>query len=331
MAPVSVIIAMCTFGTFLFVPIAVRCVQKGVSQMYHHLVSYSEAHMNKKLKGSFMLLITAIVWGFAFTAQSVGLDSVGSFTFNSIRYFIGGLVLLPVIFIMGKIQGRKESTFNKQALKGGICCGICLFVASSFQQYSLNYTTVGHCSFITAMYVIFVPVVETIMGRKNDKKIWVCVFLALIGMYLLTMTGENFTLSKGDLLVLIGSLCFTAHIMIIDKFSPTADGVTISCIQFFTASILSVPVMLFAEAPQAGAIVSAWLPILYAGVMSCGVAYTLQVVYQKDVPPTPASIILCLESVFGVIGGWLLLGQNLSVREIVGCVLMFIAIVLAQI
>lgn len=278
-----------------------------------------------------MLLITAIVWGFAFTAQSVGLESVGSFTFNSVRYFIGGLVLLPVIFVMGKIQGRKETTFNKQAFIGGVCCGICLFIASSFQQTSLMYTSVGHCSFITAMYVIFVPVVETMMGRKNNKKIWACVFLALIGMYLLTMTGERFELTKGDMLVLIGSLCFTAHIMVIDKFSPTADGVTISCIQFFTASLLSVPVMMFMEEPQISAITSAWLPTLYAGIMSCGVAYTLQVVYQKDVPPTPASIILCLESVFGVIGGWLILGQSLSVREIVGCILMFIAIVLAQI
>lgn len=213
---------------------------------------------------------------------------------------------------------------------GGICCGIALFAASNFQQIGITYTTVGKAGFITALYVVIVPILGLFMKKRVSFLIWICVVLSVIGLYLLCMTEGNFSLAYGDLLVLICAILFSFHILIIDYFSPKGDGVIISCIQFFVCGILSGIVMLFVENPSMENLVIAKWPILYAGVLSSGVAYTLQVVAQKGVNPTVASLILCLESVVAVLAGWLILGQDLTSRELVGCLLMFAAIVLAQ-
>lgn len=274
-----------------------------------------------------LLLLTAVIWGSAFVAQSVGMDYVEPFTFTCTRSIIGGLVLIPCIFLLGK---WKKGFATKTEWIGGICCGIALCAASNFQQFGMAYTTVGKAGFITALYVVIVPILGLFMKKRVSFLIWICVALSVAGLYLLCMPKGGFALAFGDLLVLICAILFSLHILVIDYFSPKGDGVVISCIQFFACGIISGILMLFTENPSLGNIMDAKWSILYAGVLSSGVAYTLQVVAQKNVNPTVASLILCLESVVAVLAGWLVLGQDLTSREIFGCVLMFIAIVLAQ-
>ncbi|MCD8015007.1 MAG: DMT family transporter [Lachnospiraceae bacterium] len=218
---------------------------------------------------------------------------------------------------------------NRTLLYGGICCGIALCAASNLQQIGIQYTTVGKAGFITAMYIILVPVFNSFRGQRAGVKIWISVLLAVAGLYLLCIT-EGFTVGYGDLLVLLCAAVFAIHILVIDYFSPKVDGVRMSCIQFFVCGLLSGVGMLIFETPTIEAVAQAWLPIGYAGVLSCGVAYTLQIVGQKGMDPTVASLILSLESVVSVLSGWLLLGQSLSRKELFGCVLMFLAIILAQ-
>lgn len=280
-----------------------------------------------QIKNSLLLLLTAVIWGVAFVAQSVGLEYVEPFTFNSVRSIIGGLVLLPCIVILKK---WKKGFATKIEWIGGICCGIALCLASNFQQFGMQHTTVGKAGFITALYVVLVPILGLFVKKKVPIFIWLCVGLSVAGLYLLCMPEGAFVLALGDLLVLICAILFSLHILVIDYFSPKGDGVVISCIQFFTCGILTGVVMIFTETPTIGNILDAKWAILYAGVLSSGVAYTLQVVAQKNVNPTVASLILCLESVVAVLAGWIILGQGLSTREIWGCVLMFVAIVLAQ-
>ena len=280
-----------------------------------------------QIKNSLLLLLTAVIWGVAFVAQSVGLEYVEPFTFNSVRSIIGGLVLLPCIVILKK---WKKGFATKIEWIGGICCGIALCLASNFQQFGMQHTTVGKAGFITALYVVLVPILGLFVKKKVPIFIWLCVGLSVAGLYLLCMPEGTFVLALGDLLVLICAILFSLHILVIDYFSPKGDGVVISCIQFFTCGILTGVVMIFTETPTIGNILDAKWAILYAGVLSSGVAYTLQVVAQKNVNPTVASLILCLESVVAVLAGWLILGQSLSAREMWGCVLMFVAIVLAQ-
>lgn len=218
---------------------------------------------------------------------------------------------------------------RKDLIIGGISCGICLCLASNFQQFGIKYTTVGKAGFITACYIVIVPIIGLFLGKKCSKFIWAAVAMALIGLYLLCIT-DGFSIGKGDLLVLVCAFLFSIHILVIDHFSPKADGVKLSCIQFLTCGILSgIPALLF-EHPEFSAICRAWMPILYAGIMSCGVAYTLQIIGQKNMNPTVASLILSLESCISVLAGWVLLGQQLSAKEILGCVIMFAAIILAQ-
>lgn len=276
---------------------------------------------------SLLLLLTAIIWGSAFVAQSVGMEYVGPFTFTCTRSIIGGLVLLPCIFILGK---WKRGFATKAEWIGGICCGAALCAASNFQQIGMAYTTVGKAGFITALYVVIVPILGLFMKKRVSALIWMCVMLSVSGLYLLCMPQGGFVLAFGDLLVLICAVLFSIHILVIDHFSPKGDGVVISCIQFFTCGVLSGVCMFFTETPTLGNIMDAKWAILYAGVLSSGVAYTLQVVAQKHVNPTVASLIMCLESVVAVLAGWLILGENLTTREVWGCVLMFVAIVLAQ-
>lgn len=294
-----------------------------------------------QMRNSLLLLLTAVIWGVAFVAQSVGMDYVGAFTFNCVRSIIGGLVLIPCIVFLknlkykemggqGKLSVKESLQVTRVELAGGICCGVALFAASNFQQFGISYTTVGKAGFITALYVVIVPIMGLFFKKKVSFIIWISVVLSVVGLYLLCMTENSFSLAFGDLLVLICALLFSIHILIIDYFSPKGDGVIISCIQFFVSGILSGVMMFLFETPRAEGILAAWMPILYAGVLSCGVAYTLQIVGQKDMNPTVASLTLCLESVVSALAGWLILGQALNAREMAGCFLMFFAIVLAQ-
>ncbi len=298
--------------------------------------------MNKfVLRQSLLLLLAAIIWGVAFVAQSVSMDYIEPFTFNAARCLIGGIVLLPCIAILQKINSKEnhreetnnieEPTANKKTLiTGGVCCGTLLFIASNLQQFGIQYTTVGKAGFITAMYIIIVPIFGIFLGKKIGRIVGIAIAIAVVGLYLLCMTGDGFTLQKGDLLVLLCAIAFALHILVVDYFSPKVDGVKMSCIQFFVCAFLSGICMLIFENPNLTMLLQAWIPILYAGVLSCGVGYTLQIVGQKGMNPTVASLILSLESVISVIAGWLILGQNLSARECVGCVLMFVAIILVQ-
>lgn len=292
----------------------------------------------EQMKNSLLLLLTAFIWGVAFVAQSVGGEAVGCFTFNGVRSLIGAIVLIPVIFFLDRQKKKElgEEKFleqkgdKKTLILGGICCGVMLCIASNFQQFGISFTTVGKAGFITAMYILIVPIFGLFMKKKVGAKVWIGVVLATIGLYMLCMTSESFSLSKGDFLVLICALIFSLHILIIDYFSPKVDGVRMSCIQFFVCGVISTAIAFVTESPSLHSILSGWLPILYAGVLSCGVAYTLQIVGQKNMDPTVASLILSLESVFSVLAGWVILNQTLSGREILGCILMFLAIILAQ-
>ena len=291
-----------------------------------------------QMKNSLLLLLTSFIWGVAFVAQSVGGEAVGCFTFNGVRSLIGAFVLIPVIYFLdnqkkkelGEEKFLEQKGDSKTLLLGGVCCGVMLCIASNFQQFGISFTTVGKAGFITAMYILIVPILGLFMKKKVGVKVWLGVVLATVGLYMLCMTSESFSLSKGDFLVLICAGFFSLHILIIDYFSPKVDGVRMSCIQFFVCGIISVIIAFIFESPSLSAILSGWLPILYAGVLSCGVAYTLQIVGQKNMDPTVASLILSLESVFSVLAGWLILNQTMTLREFSGCGLMFLAIILAQ-
>lgn len=285
----------------------------------------------EQMRNSLLLLLTAAIWGVAFVAQSVGMDYVGPFTFNGVRSLIGGIVLLPLV--LGKkrrADAAKAGPANRRTLLlGGVLCGAVLFAASSLQQIGIQYTTVGKAGFITACYIVIVPLLGLAFGKRCGLFTWLAVALALLGLYLLCIT-ETLSVGKGDLLMLGCALLFSVHILVIDFFSPRVDGVAMSCIQFFICALLSAVPVFVGERPQISAILAAWAPVLYAGVLSCGVAYTLQIVGQKGMNPTVASLILSLESCISVLAGWLILGQRLSGREILGCLVMFAAIVLAQ-
>ena len=284
-----------------------------------------------KPKNAVMLLLTSLIWGTAFVAQSVGMDFLEPFTFNGVRSFIGGVTLLPCIWLLEKMNGKPEvDGTRKDLIQGGIACGLLLFAASSLQQMGIQYTTAGKAGFITAFYIVFVPVLGIFLKKAAGWKVWMSVFLALIGLYFLCIK-EGFSIGKGDIMIFACALVFAVHILVIDYFSPKADGVVISCVQFFTAGVIAGVLMLLFDHPSVSAIIAAAAPILYAGVMSCGVGYTLQVVAQNGVDPTVASLLLSLESVFSVLAGWVILGQKLSGRELFGCALVFAAVLLVQI
>lgn len=296
-----------------------------------------------QMKSPLLLLLTATIWGVAFVAQSVGMDYVGPFTFNSVRSIIGGIVLIPCIFLLNKINGNEEDfsiekkTKNsrsraqerKNLMIGGAMCGIFLCAASNFQQMGIMYTSVGKAGFITACYIVLVPILGMFFGKKTRISIWLSVLMAVIGLYLLCMT-DSIMMNRGDFLVLICALLFACHILVIDYFAPKVDGVKMSCIQFFVCGFLSAVPMVLLEHPAISALLQAWQPILYAGVMSCAVAYTLQIVGQKNMNPTVASLILSLESCISVLAGWVILHQKLTIRELIGCGIMFGAILIAQ-
>ena len=287
------------------------------------------------------LLITAMIWGSAFVAQRVGMDHVGAFTFQSIRSFLGAVTLIPFLLITRALKHRQEpvepldgpcetpAEERRQLLIGGLVCGIMLTVASLFQQIGIRYTTVGKSGFITSMYLILVPILGVFLGKRVPLKIWGCVAAAAIGLYFLSISG-SFSLSRGDALTILCALCFAVHILCVDHFAARSDSVRLSFLQLLTSGVLSGLLMLAVDHPTPAQLRAAALPILYAGILSSGVGYTLQVVGQKGANPTTATLLMSLESVFSVLAGVLMLRQVPTVREAFGCVLIFAAVVFAQ-
>ena len=290
--------------------------------------------MKKNLLGGLILLAAAIIWGFAFVAQSEGMDKIGPLTFQASRMLLASLVLLPTALIFDKIRknkgGAKQKFIDKKTLISGAICGIFLFGASALQQAGIAYTSVGHAGFLTALYILIVPVLGIFMGKKVLGRIWVCIALALSGLYLLCMTGEGFSMSIGDVLVTLSAFVFSLHIIAIDKFAASLDGVKISFVQTTVAGLISLVCAFIFEEPVIADIAASWLPIAYAGIFSCGIAYTFQIIGQKYAEPAVASIIMSLESVFAVLGGALLLFQIPSLYELCGCSLMFVATIISQ-
>ncbi|MDY5244214.1 MAG: DMT family transporter [Anaerobutyricum soehngenii] len=305
-----------------------------------------------KLRNTFFLFLTAMIWGAAFVAQSVSMDYIGPFTFICLRSVIGGLFLIPVIIVLDGIRKKSQnesadvvnsenilhieteekqrlSWKNKQLIEGGIVCGIFLFFANCFQQTGIQYTTVGKAGFITTFYIIIVPLIGLFFKKYCGILTWIGVVIALAGLYFLCIT-QKLTIQRGDALILCCSVLYAGQILAIDHYNPFVDGVKMSCIQFLTGGILGAVFMLLFENPSIAMILSAAGPILYTGIMSTGVGYTLQIVGQKGLNPTVAALILSLESVFSALSGYVFLHQVLTTRELIGCVLMFIAIVLAQ-
>lgn len=291
------------------------------------------------MRGSLILFLTAFIWGVAFVAQSKGSESMGAFTFNGTRSFLGALILLPVIAFFvhrDKKKGTGRTGGFKTNLIAGICCGLALTAASMFQQFGIERTTVGKAGFITALYIIFVPIAGIFLKKKVQGIVWVGACMATVGMYLLCVT-EEFFINPGDVMVLICAVLFTIHIMVIDYFSKKTDGVIVSCIQFFVCGFICIVLAFVFEKPQVSQILDGGISVLYAGIMSCGVAYTLQIVGQKDMNPTVAALILSLESAVAAIMGYaaykvgfLTTNQTLTGRQIAGCVIVFAAVILVQ-
>ena len=290
----------------------------------------------KNLKNIIMLFVATIIWGFTFCAMDAANESIEPCAFNTIRSMIGGLFLVICIPLLDRYKSQqdkeKEKNYQLKDLRiGSLWCGIALAAGSVLQQIGLKYTSIGKAGFITACYIILVPIFGIFLKKRCSFFIWISVFLALAGLYLLCMK-ESFSIGKGDILVIACAFCFTSQILFIDHFAPKCDCVRLARNQFFVAGICCFIAMLFLEKmPQMSQIRNAYIPILYTGVLSSGIAFTLQNVAQKDFNPTIASLIMSFESVFAAIGGWLLRNQQLTSRELWGCTLMFIAIMLSQV
>ncbi len=284
------------------------------------------------MRGNFLLVLTAFIWGVAFVAQKEGGTAVGNLTFNGVRFVLGGGLLLACLPLLDKMEltHRCDTPERKKAMwLGGVLCGVALWAASNLQQLGLTTTSAGKGGFITALYIVLVPIFGLFIQRRTNLFTWISVLLAMVGLYLLCMQGES-GIDSGDLLVMACAPVFAIQILLVDKFVPHTDGVRLSCIQFLTVGILNMPLMFAFEQPSLSAMVDGWLPLLYAGLLSSGVAYTLQVVAQKHTHPTTASVLMSLESVFAVLAGWVLMGERLSTWEMSGCVVMFAAVILAQ-
>lgn len=292
-----------------------------------------------KIRNCFLLFMAALVWGMAFVSQKAGMDSMGPLTFNGSRNLIGAAVLIPVILILrGRVHKAERKPLPvRTTIVGGIACGLALTVASTLQQFGMTMTTVGKGGFITTLYIILTPILGLFLHRKVPGAVWAAVALAVVGMYLLCFTGDSFTISTGDLLVLGSALVFSVHILVIDRFSPLTDGVVLSCIQFFVCGVISTIAAFVFEEPSWGQLADGIIPVLYAGVLSCGVGYTLQIVGQKGVDPTTAALILSMESVVAAVSGYiagatglLATDQTLTPRQIAGCAIVFAAVIIVQ-
>lgn len=288
-----------------------------------------KAESKKSLVYTLLLVLTAIIWGAAFVAQSVGMDNVGPYTFNCLRFFLGVIVLVPVILIKDGKTTTSCKWNNPKLIKASVVCGIFLFLASSTQQIGIMYTSVGKSGFITAFYIVLVPIFSIFLKKKPSILIWISVILGIIGLYFLCIKDESFSISKGDPYLFACAILFSCQILAIDMLAPEVDSLKLSCLEFLVAGILGL-VPMFIEGPTLSGIMGASVPLMYAGFLSCGVAYTLQVVTQKHVKPAVASLVMSLESVFSVLFGFIILKQVLSLREILGCAIMFAAVILSQ-
>lgn len=294
---------------------------------------------NRRWQGSLILFLTAFIWGAAFVAQKIGVVVVDTFTFSTARFFVSGIALLPIIFINSKndrlnrrlmpITPQEKKNQRKVLITGGILCGIFLALAANLQQMGIADTSAGKAGFITTLYIIFVPILRFFTKKKVTAAVWVSVAIALIGLYMLCVK-EGLSVNQGDALVLLCALCFSFHILVIDKYSPLTNGVKLSCIQFFVVSVISGILMFLFEKPTLNAVLSCWAPLLYLGVVSGAAGYTLQIIGQKNTEPTAASLILSMEAVFAAITGVLFLNESFSAKELFGCILMFTAIILSQ-
>lgn len=293
--------------------------------------------MKKQHLGTILLIFTAMIWGTAFVGQRVGMETIEPFTFNAARMLLAAVVVGIVAIILSKkreaeapLSPSDKKTRRRSTLLGGLCCGLFLAAASSFQQVGLIYTSAGKAGFITAMYMLLVPVIEFLVFRKRYPwAVWLAVAVGVVGMYLLCVT-EDLRLTRGDALVCLCALTFSGHILCCDHFARIADPVRISAIQFGVAAVISGVIAFCTETPSWDKVAAAAVPILYCGFMSGGVGYTLQIVAQRYTDPAIASLLLSLEAVFALLGGALLLGERMSGRELLGCLILFAAIVLVQ-
>lgn len=289
--------------------------------------------MKEQFKGSIALLSATVIWGFAFIAQSVGMDLIGPFTFQMVRCLLAVAVLIPLAFLLdvGKCSMAESLAKwkNKKLWKASICCGLALFIAASLQQVGLVYTDAGKAGFITAMYIVMTPVVGLFRGRKVSRATVFSVALAVVGLYLISCMGVT-KINKGDLLIMGCALAFAVQINCIDHFCENLDGFRMNCIQALTVAVLSVPFVCFTETVHVGNLMACWGPLCFAGVLSMGMAYSLQIIGQKCIEPTAASLIMSLESVFAALGGWWLLKEKMTTTELLGCGLVFAAVVISQ-
>lgn len=291
-------------------------------------------------KGFFILLLTAFIWGTSFVSQSVGMESVDAFTFMAIRTLLGASVLLPFILIRDKVNSRSMSQSeikqrknqDKKTIKCGLILGLILCVATNLQQFAFYYSTAGKIAFITAMYMFFVPLIGLIFGKRIPLITWLCIVLGFIGLYFLSFSkGNGFSdLNKGDILAFFCAIFFCFQILLIEKYSQYCDGIKLSCVQFYTAGFITLILMFIFEKPQWHLIKAAAVPILYSGIMSCGLAYTFQIIGQKYCEATIASLLMCMESVFAAISAAIIIHEKMNGREIAGCVIMFAAILITQ-
>jgi len=280
-------------------------------------------------KNGIALFLAALIWGVAFVAQSVGMDFMGPWTFNGVRFLMGATVLIPFIIFRKRDNKQKNQYKLHDTIKGGILCGLALTAATIIQQYGIMFTTVGKAGFITALYIVIVPILGIFFNRKVSHLIWIGVLISATGLYLLSVK-EGFSVSKGDVMILICAFLFSIQILLIDKYSPIANGIDLSFIEFLIAGIICTIVCLIIEHPTLSSLKSGMWPLLYTGILSTGGAYTLQIIGQKGMDPTISSLILCLESVVSVFAGWIILGQKLSGRELLGCFLVLIALIITQ-
>ena len=291
--------------------------------------------MKNKLLANLALFMTAFIWGISFVAQREGMEHIGPFTFNMVRSLLGTLSLLPVVFWVkfSKPDNRTERRKRYQHInlaRAGIACGFALFTAMSIQQYCMQYVTAGKAGFISALYIIFVPIISVLQGQKMEKNVVVSVILAIIGLYLLCYkVGGGFNVY--DLVLLVAAFFYGVHILIVNYYSEKVHPVKASCLQFLVVGVLSAVLTMMFETPTVSAIYECRIPLLYAGILTCGVAYTLQIFGQKNTLPVIASIIFSLESVFAVLGGAVILGETMSPKEILGCVFMITAVILSNV
>ena len=289
--------------------------------------------MKKQIKGSLCLLLCTTIWGFAFIAQSVGMDKIGPFTFQAVRCALAVLFLIPCSFLMElkscNVQESAKKWKNPTLWKVGLICGCALFVATSLQQVGLVYTDAGKAGFLTAMYIVWVPVLGIFLGKKPPFTIVFSVVMAVIGLYLLSCVGVT-QINKGDLFITGCALAFAVQITCIDRFAGELDGLRLNCVQALVVTVLSIPFVLMTETVDWGNVLACWKPLCFAGILSMGVAYTMQVVGQRSLEPTAASLIMSLESVFAVLGGWWLLGETIPNGEVTDSVLVFAAVILSQ-